>query len=161
MNQLAARLAQDHRELDAILRCLAQDAEAPCAGVLESTWDGFERRLIRHMQAEEQFLLPLVEASNPVEVARTLQEHAQIRDLIAELGVAIELHTVRASDIYRLIDLLRAHAKHEDEALYQLAGDKASGAVEHGILAFLKAALHLGSLGRAESVSAAQARARS
>lgn len=142
MNSIASRLTRDHQELDALLRCLAQDAEAPCAGALEPTWDVFERRLIRHMEAEEQFLLPLIEASNPTEVARTRSEHVQIRDLIAELGVAIELHTARASDIRRLSDLLREHAKHEDEALYQLAGDKASVAVGHGIFESLKAAVH-------------------
>jgi hemerythrin HHE cation binding domain-containing protein len=142
MNQVAARLAQDHRELDSLLQCLAQDAEAPCAGVLESTWDAVERRLTRHMLAEEQFLLPLVEASNPVEVARARQEHARIRDMMAALGLAIELHTVRAPDIYELIDLLRAHAKHEGEALYALAGSKASVAVEHSLFAKIKSALH-------------------
>ncbi len=143
MNQVAARFAQDHRELDSILRCLAQDAEAPVAGVLESSWDAFEQRILRHMQAEEQYLLPLVEVSNPLEVERTRGEHIKIRDLLAELGLAIQLHAVRASDIYNLIDLLRAHAKHEDEALYQLAGNKASVAVEHGIFESIKSILHL------------------
>ena len=151
MNEVAARLAQDHRELDSLLRCLAQDAEAPCAGVLESTWDTFEQRMSRHMQAEEQFLLPLVEASDPVEVARTRDEHIQIRDLLAELGVAIQLHAVRATDIHNLIDLLRAHAKHEDEALYKLAGDKASVAVEHSMFESLKSVLRLATPARARS----------
>jgi len=142
MNAIATRLTRDHEELDALLTCLVQDAEAPSACALEASWDLFERRLIHHMEAEERFLLPLVEASNGAEVARTRTEHIQIRDMIAELGLAIELHAVRASDIRKLSDLLREHAKHEDEALYQLAGDKASVAVGHDILDSLKAALH-------------------
>jgi hemerythrin-like domain-containing protein len=141
MNQIQAKLTTDHEELDALLRCLAEDVEAPCAGELEATWAAFESRLIRHLEAEERFLLPLLEASNPDEVKRIRAEHVHIRDSIAELGVAIELHTARKPHITELIGFLRAHAKHEDEALYQLAGDKASVAVEHSILKTLKDAV--------------------
>ncbi|HEY6079791.1 MAG TPA: hemerythrin domain-containing protein [Polyangiaceae bacterium] len=141
MNQLQAKLTRDHEELDALLQRLAEDVEAPAGGALEATWSDFESRLVRHLQAEERFLLPLVEASNPEEVARTRAEHARIRDSIAELGVAIELHTARKSDIDELIRFLREHAKHEDEALYQLAGDKAPVAVQHRIFEDLKHAV--------------------
>jgi hemerythrin-like domain-containing protein len=139
MNPVGTRLSQDHRELAALLENLSQAADASNREALTATWAELESRLIRHMQAEERFLLPLIEASHPAEVQRTLLEHTRIRDLISELGVAIELHTVRRSDIQSLIDLLRAHSEREDEQLYGLAGDKASGAVEHSILTTLKA----------------------
>lgn len=138
MNSIAAKLTKDHRELDAILRCLAQDAQAPVPGTLQATWSMFETKLIRHMQAEEYYLLPLLEASDPAEVARIRLEHAQIRDSLTELGLAVELHTVREANILELVELLEAHAKHENGALYRLAGDKASSAVEHGIGQLLK-----------------------
>jgi hypothetical protein len=85
------------------------------------------------MEAEERLLLPLLEASDPAAVARIRLEHARIRDSLTELGVAVELHTVRESHIRELIELLTAHAKHEDAALYRVAGEKASTTVEHGI----------------------------
>lgn len=161
MNAIATRLTRDHAELDALLTCLVQDAEAPSPGALEATWDVFECRLTHHMEAEERFLLPLVEVSNPAEVARTRKEHIQIRDMLAELGLAIELHAIRASDILKLSELLRAHAKHEDEALYQLAGDKAAVAVGHGIFDSLKAALHsLATSASSHQADASQGRAR-
>jgi hemerythrin-like domain-containing protein len=141
MNQARAKLAKDHEELDALLRCLAEDADAPSASDLEATWAAFEGRLIGHLDAEERFLLPLIEASNPEEVNRIRADHARIRASVAQLGLAIELHTIRKPRIIELIDFLRAHAKHEDEALYQLAGDKASAAVEHSIVESLKAAV--------------------
>lgn len=141
MNSVAARLTKDHAELQGLLERLAQDATAPLAGELEATWAVFERRLIRHMEAEERFLLPLLEASDPDEVARIRVEHARIRDSLTELGVAIELHTIRAPHIDELIALLEAHAKHENVALYRLAGEKASTAVEHGIAERLKSAI--------------------
>lgn len=138
MNQIRDRLTKDHEDLEALLRCLADDVEAPCAGSLAETWSTFERQLIRHLEAEERFLLPLIEASNPVEAERTRAEHVHIRDSIAELGVAIELHAARKPHIEELIQFLRAHAQHEDEALYQLAGEQASSAVERGVLASIK-----------------------
>lgn len=138
MNSVAARLSKDHQELAALLRCLAQDARAPVSGALQATWSLFETQLIRHMNAEEQYLLPLLEGSDADEVARIRAEHLRIRDLLTELGVAVELHTVREPDIAQLIELLEAHAKHENGALYRLAGDKASVAVEHGIAQVLK-----------------------
>lgn len=141
MNQLQAKLAEDHEEINAALRCLAEDVEAPCAGELQATWAAFEGRLTRHLEAEERFLLPLIEASDPDEVQRIRADHARIRDSIAGLGIAIELHTARQPQIAELIQFLQAHAKHEDEAFYRLAGDKASVAVEHSVLETLKNAV--------------------
>jgi hemerythrin-like domain-containing protein len=141
MNPIRARLAADHEELDALLTCLAEDIESPCKGQLVATWAAFESQLMRHLEAEERFLLPLVEAGNPGEVARTRAEHAQIRDAVAELGIAIELHNARKPNIVEFIAFLRQHAKHEDEALYQLAGQLASVSVETRILETLKNAV--------------------
>jgi hemerythrin-like domain-containing protein len=138
MNPIATKLTKDHEELHTLLQCLAEDARAPEAGALRATWSTFETKLIRHMQAEEQLLLPLLEASDAEEVARIRREHTRIRDSLTELGIAIELHTVREASILDLIDLLEDHAKHEDAALYRLAGDKASAAVEHRLTQFLK-----------------------
>ncbi len=138
MNSVAAKFTKDHQELEALLRCLEQDAVAPVPSALQATWTTFESRLTRHMDAEEQFLLPLIEASDPGEVARIRTEHTRIRELLTELGVAIELHTIRARNIERLIEVLEAHAKHENGALYRLAGEKASAAVEYGIARLLK-----------------------
>lgn len=138
MNSVAVRLTKDHQELDAILRCLAQDARAPMPGALQATWATFEAKLCRHMEAEERFLLPLLEASDPDEVARIRLEHAHIRNALAELGVAVELHTIRESKISELISLIEAHASHENAALYRLAGEKASAAVEHGVAQLLR-----------------------
>jgi hypothetical protein len=141
MNQIAAKLSQDHEQLDALLTQLAQAAKACDREALLATWGVLESRLIRHMEAEERYLLPLVEAQAPAEVALTRAEHARIRDLLCELGVAVELHAVRETDIRQLIELLQAHARREESALYALAGEKASVAVEHSIASALKAAV--------------------
>lgn len=139
MNQVRIRLVEDHERLDALLVRLTQEAEDSDRQALQATWSDFEKRLSAHIDAEERYLLPLVESDNPSEAARTRHEHGEIRDLIADLGLAIELHTAREPDICRLVNVLRAHAKHEEAALYTLAGDKASISVEHSVLTTLKA----------------------
>jgi len=133
MNSIRRQMALDHQVLAGLLRRLAEDAAAPSAEVLDATWAEFEPHLMHHFEAEERYLLPLIEADHPSEVERIRLEHARIRNLVTELGVRVELHTARQAAINDLIELLRAHAAHEDEALYQWAGDKASSAVEHSV----------------------------
>ena len=117
---------------------LAEDAEAPDAALLEASWDALEARLLRHLEAEETYLLPLLEASHPTEVARTRAEHGHIRDVVSALGISIELHSVRKPELLGLVELLNAHAAYEDTELYPLAGDRASVAVAHSITTKLK-----------------------
>jgi len=93
------------------------------------------------MRAEELYLLPLLEASHPTEVERTHAEHARIRELVDELGVAVELHTARKPAITELIELLKLHSAREDEALYSWAGDKASTAVQRSLFSALRGTL--------------------
>ena len=167
MNDVKARLTQDHKELDALLRCLAEDAAAPadCAPLL-STWSQLETRLLGHMDAEEQYLLPLIEASHPAEVARTRREHVRIRQMVYELGVAIELHAVRQPAIDALVALLHDHAQREDLILYELAGERASTLLQHRVANLLRAALQralhvsLGGPGRSVTRAGEERRAR-
>jgi acetamidase/formamidase len=138
MNSVADKLAKHHHELDALLRCLAEDVDAPSCAALQATWSTFEASMVRHLDAEERYLLPLLEASHPALVERIRFDHARIRNSINALGVAVELHTVRKPAITELIELLRAHSRYEDENIYPLGGSRASVAVEHRIAETLK-----------------------
>lgn len=133
MSRLRDRLVRDHEQLHVLLKRLAEDVEAPSSAPLRGTWDKFERRLLAHMSAEEQLLLPLLEASHPDEVRKTRDEHDAIRKRVAELGVMLELHCARKSVILELIDALERHAAREDRGLYAIASERASTAVEHSV----------------------------
>ncbi len=141
MNPVRKRLDQDHEELRQLLLRLTQDARDPSGNALRSTWNELERRLLAHLEAEEQYLLPLVEGSHPAQVDCTRSEHAQIRRLVSELGLAIELHAAREPMIGELIRTLDEHAEREDRTLYRFAGDKASMAVQHRIAVMLREAV--------------------
>jgi hemerythrin len=138
MNDVQTRLDRDHRELTQLLWRLSQDARDPSGLELQATWGELERRLNAHLRAEEEYLLPLVEASHPALVECTRREHDEIRRLVAELGVAVELHTVREPAISELVRTLDEHAEREDRTLYRFAGEKASVAVQHGIVVALR-----------------------
>lgn len=140
MNDVQSRLDQDHRELSQLLWRLSQDARDPSGLELQATWRELEQRLLAHLDAEEQYLLPLVEASHPFQSECTRREHDEIRRLVAELGVAVELHTVREPAISDLVRTLDEHAEREDRTLYRFAGDKASVAVQHRIAVALREA---------------------
>ncbi|MDF3071282.1 MAG: hypothetical protein K0R38_6883 [Polyangiaceae bacterium] len=142
MNDIKTRLTRDHQELDAILRRLAEDATAPeCDAPLQSTWCQFEARLLCHMEAEENYLLPLIEASHAGEVERLRLEHVRIRQLVSELGVAIELHAARQPAIDALVKLLHDHAQREDVIVYEIAGQRASAVLQNRITSTLRAGL--------------------
>ncbi len=143
MNDIQAHLDQDHRELSQLLARLSQDARDPSGLELQATWSELEHRLLAHLYAEEQYLLPLVEASHPEQAERTRREHEMIRRLVAELGVAVELHSVREPAISELVRTLDEHAEWEDSALYRLAGEKASVAVQHRIALALREATRM------------------
>lgn len=138
MNEVQSRLDQDHRELSQLLWRLSQDARDPSGLELQATWRELEHRLLAHLDAEEQFLLPLVEASHPFQVECTRREHGEIRRIVAELGIAVELHTVRESAISELVRTIDEHAEREDRTLYRFAGEKASVAVQHRIALALR-----------------------
>jgi hemerythrin superfamily protein len=141
MNPVQTRFDQDHRDIEALLEDLAHCA-ASSSPALEATFNDLERRLMAHMDAEEQYLLPLVEVSYPAESERTRLEHARIRQLVSQLGLAIELHAVREPQIAELVQLLREHAEREDRTVYDFAGERASSAVEHRLASLLKAVAH-------------------
>jgi hypothetical protein len=67
------------------------------------------------------FLLPGLAKHDSVLAARIRDEHANIRGLLAEIGVGIELHIVRETQMLELAQFLREHAKMEEKPLYTWA----------------------------------------
>jgi hypothetical protein len=95
------------------------DARALCLG-----WARFDRELEAHLRAEERHLLPEFARSYPDEARALGEEHSEIRRLVQEIGVGIELHQVRAGAAEALIGRLREHAQREDALLYAWASQR-------------------------------------
>ena len=140
MRQLADRFAKDHERLELLLRQLAESAACAESSKLCEVWTDFETCLTRHLEAEERYLLPLVEAAHPAEVAAIREDHLAIRRLVAELGVRVDLHAVSEPAVTDLLRLLHEHASSEERALYGWADQVVSTAVGRCINAMMSLA---------------------
>jgi hypothetical protein len=113
-------MLRDHHHLeDEYCRLLeAIEVDAP---TVRELWTELEHGLLAHMEAEERYMLPAFATVDRVEALALLREHGQIRELLLELGVAIDLHLLRFERSKEFIAALRAHASREDKLLYRWA----------------------------------------
>ena len=124
-------LAQHHREIEEA--CLAL-LGACCAGDpcdLARRWAEIEHQLYDHMMAEEHFLFPAYQRDEPENAQDLRDDHAWLRELALEVGVAVELHTVRAGQIRAFVAALREHGAREEASLYRWADRHLADAERH------------------------------
>jgi hemerythrin-like domain-containing protein len=119
--QVRARFVSDHERLEELFKDVLAAFAADDREKSAAAWAEFDSRLLRHMAAEERYLLPKLSRTAPREVRAILEEHGHLRRRLVELGIGVDLHVVRADVARAFIDELRAHASHEDKVLYRLA----------------------------------------
>jgi hemerythrin len=122
-------LRREHAMLDVLCNDLINRAESDDWRECDAVWDELGRALEAHMSLEEATLFVAFGAEGPEEsllVDRLRREHRDIRQGVERLGVAVQLHTLRADDVRELVETLRRHAALEDSTLYAWA-DRAVG----------------------------------
>lgn len=138
MNEIARRLGKDHERLEGLLKRLSDDAEGNDWRALQQTWGEFESCLASHLEAEERYLLPLIEGAHLADAEACRAEHGRIRSFVAELGVELDLHAVRKEAVEQFIEFLRDHSRRESSTLYRWGGDTASSDVERRVAGMLR-----------------------
>ncbi len=118
---IRAALGAEHVRVEEGMRRLANAAEGADRVAMRAEWGSFERALRDHLELEERELFVPVEAIEPTAVEQARVDHRRIREMLDELGMQVDLHTVRKETIDGFIELLRAHAAREDAALYRHA----------------------------------------
>lgn len=118
---LRSLLARDHRELDLLFDQLSNALHADAREDALRLWAAFDDGLCRHMALEEKHILPRLQEQDAREVTELLNEHADIRQKLAELGVGVDLHAIPAQTVSDFIDQLRRHAEREDALVYRWA----------------------------------------
>jgi len=118
---LRTLLVRDHERLEALFAQLLDGFREGDRDELRELWTRFDAGLLAHLAAEERYLMPLFERVQPGEAAALLAEHATFRRTLEELGVGVDLHTVKLNVAQAFVDLLRAHAQREDRLLYRWA----------------------------------------
>lgn len=122
---------QRHKELfDMLLnRVHVGDTEGS-----QSAWTDFERALSGHLELEEEHILPLFERQDEQEAKALREEHEKIRSLAAELGVGLDIHTVREDKIKEFIQFIESHAQREDQLMYRWAAEELPDPERHTLL---------------------------
>ena len=114
-------LTSDHARLDQLFQDLVGALRADAREDAARLWGRFDSELSAHMDLEERLILPAFFEENAAEANSLLEEHAQIRRLLTELGLGLDLHLTRAEVVEDFVERLRRHARREDELMYAWA----------------------------------------
>jgi hemerythrin-like domain-containing protein len=141
MESISVRFRRDHRGLlkrfDELVNAVDGADQRTIAGV----WTDFERAVERHLSAEEETILPRLEAKHPAEVKAIQKEHHEIRRLLAELGIRADLQTLRSDVATAFVQKLEEHAAREESGIYAWADQELTQS-HRGILQMLEGVAH-------------------
>jgi hemerythrin len=124
-------LPDHHRRLEKYLDELKAAEHDEDRSRLRQAWAKLEDELCAHFAAEEEYLLPPYAEAHPEDAASIRAEHAEMRRLLGELGVSVDLKRLSPGVADELLERLRAHARHEDEVLYPWATQNPSSRWPH------------------------------
>lgn len=119
-------LSHQHRSCDIALSKVEATARAGDWHRATTEFDGFLAETEAHFRYEETILFPALERAHPAAakpVAVMRGEHAQIRELTGDLGIAIrnQRPDLLKGVVETLVFLLQQHNAKEESALYPLA----------------------------------------
>jgi hypothetical protein len=141
-NTLRRALFAEHEYLDGLFNRLLQCAHRNDTESLGPLWTVFERVLLDHLAWEEEHLLPDYKLEHLEDSVAIEKDHARFRSIVAEIGVAVDLHLVREEIVREMIDLLRSHAQREEEQFHLWAEENVKGPVAESLIEKVLARLH-------------------
>jgi hemerythrin superfamily protein len=118
LSSLESMLAGDHDRLDRSFQAIVTRAYGGDYQQLEAEWLAFQSALLGHLEAEEKHMIPALAQDRPGEARTLLDEHAQIRIKLLQLGIDLDLHCLRAERVEAFVETLRAHAHREENIFY-------------------------------------------
>jgi hemerythrin-like domain-containing protein len=148
-------LLEDHKRIDALLDRLLAAVRADDREASQTLWKQCEESLLKHFDVEEMFVFPAIREGHSAEVDGLRREHDTMRRRLGELGLALELHTLRCDAIESLCTALREHAEREDSLAYVQAGRTLSIGVARSIAARIKASVGARARSRAAAARSA------
>lgn len=116
-------LGTHHHQIEAACLAIMSAGFTGDSRDLASRWRDIERELLEHMAAEERLLLPAYQRADPENAQDLRDDHAVLRERALEIGVAIQLHTIRCEQLQHFVEALRAHAHREEVGMYRWAQD--------------------------------------
>jgi len=116
-------MLQSHEYLHVLCVRLLAAMEANASDDVRAFWSELDHGLLSHMEAEERHVLPVFVHVDADEARAILREHGLLRELLLELGVAVDLHQLRYGRGVELVGLLLRHAEREEQLLYRWADE--------------------------------------
>ncbi len=113
-------MTANHARLEKVFDRLL-DAMAVGSPDARELWTDLDLGLLAHMEAEERYVIPAFATVDRAAARELLDDHAQIRAQLLELGVALDLHHLRFETSQEFVRILRTHAAREDNLLYRWA----------------------------------------
>ena len=118
LSSLESMLAGEHHRLDRAFQAIVTRAQGGDYQEIEREWLAFQSALLQHLDAEEKNLIPALAKDRPGEAQTLLDEHANIRIKLLQLGVDLDLHCLRAERVEAFVETLSAHAHREENIFY-------------------------------------------
>lgn len=112
------RFRADHAQLEALLEKTRDAFQRNDRDAVAQAWAELDARLLTHMDAEERYMIAALNRSDARAARALIEEHRHLRTRLTEIGTAVDLHIARLETFRQFQDELRAHARHEDGALY-------------------------------------------
>jgi hemerythrin-like domain-containing protein len=131
-------LLEDHRRIDGLFDRLVAAVRSGDREATERAFKRSEEAILRHLDVEEMFVFPALREGHAKEIDRLRRDHDEIRKQLGELGLALELHTIRADAVESFAAMLREHAEREESLAYVQAGHTLSIGVARSIAARIK-----------------------
>lgn len=125
-------LQQHHKHCDDLFATAEAQAHAGDWAACESNSNRFFAELLAHFATEEEVVFPAFEAATgmrggPVQVMR--MEHAQMRDLVAQMAGALKARDTRAyaGTADTLLIMMQQHNMKEENILYPMCDNSLAG----------------------------------
>lgn len=137
------KLLEDHAEIERLLSLLAiAVASNDESQDLQCVWAQVERLILDHISTEEHEFFGLVARDHRAEVEELRAEHQHIRRALAELGMQVQLHSVRKPEVDALVTFLRHHAERENETLYRWLVERSDASLANAVRRMLERRSH-------------------
>jgi hemerythrin-like domain-containing protein len=123
VRSLRSLMLDEHVRLDTLVERLFAAVVNATEGVAK-LWSEFDVELRKHLELEEERILPAFSHAYPTEAVRIEIEHAKIREALLELGAAVDSHEARTDMLAQFVDLLQKHTLRENAFIYRWSDEQ-------------------------------------
>jgi hypothetical protein len=124
---------EEHAAIANSVRDLARAAHLGDAAAMVIAFGEVDRKICHHLACGDDELLPRLVDCEPSEVAVLMEQHARIHRQLDDLGLALDLHALRAGMVDDFLELVSEHAVCEEHVVFDWAKRTVPAAEQHAL----------------------------